>query len=110
MHKRGMDDESTQRKQGARLKQAREAAGFKTKREAVNHHRWVYPTYAGHENGNRGYSDDAITYAIAYGVRADWLLSGRGSMKGEGTADILSSVPEDKRLHLLDYIKFLNSK
>lgn len=60
-----------------RLREAREGAGFAKAVDAAEAFGWKYPTYAGHENGSRGFrADTARQYASAFGVSADWLLYG----------------------------------
>lgn len=75
-----------------RLQAAREAAGFKNAAEAARSLGVKYPTYAGHENGARGFDNDtAAQYARRFKVSLDWLLTGRG--KGPGEIQENSSVP-----------------
>jgi SOS-response transcriptional repressor LexA len=70
-----------------RLKQARKAAGFKTLADAARHLGVKYPTYAGHENPNSPgtfQTKAAELYARKFKVSLDWLLTGRGEMRGQG--------------------------
>jgi len=70
-----------------RLAQARKAAGFETIADAVRYLGVKYPTYAGHENPNSPGSfqtDAAELYSRKYRVGLDWLLTGRGDMRGQG--------------------------
>lgn len=68
---------------GNRLKAARKAAGFLSATEAATALGMNYRTYAGHENGNRGISRNALElYAKRFGVTTDWLLSGRKDAAG----------------------------
>jgi transcriptional regulator with XRE-family HTH domain len=68
-----MSDESD------RLRDARKAAGFATAQEAAQRFGWTYPTYSGHENGNRGIKPEARrAYARAFRVDASWLIEGTG--------------------------------
>lgn len=61
-----------------RLKEARKAAGFKSAADAANALNVAYPTYAGHENGSRGLTTEALElYARRFKVSADWLLKGK---------------------------------
>lgn len=65
-----------------RLRIARERAGHATAADAARAFGWAYPTYAGHENGSRGFSrDTAAQYARAFRVAPEWLLF--GSSDGE---------------------------
>lgn len=60
-----------------RLRTARERAGYETISNAAKAFGWTYSTYAGHENGHRGTKPaDIEKYAKAFGVTAQWLLSG----------------------------------
>lgn len=75
----------------SRLKEARLAAGFETAASAAKHFGWNPSTYAGHENGFRGYKlRDAEKYADAFSTTADWLLLGtrpRRALEPESTRD-----------------------
>ncbi len=79
-----------------RLKQARERAGFKTIRQAVDRFGWSYPTYAGHENGSRGFKiDTAQRYAKAYRVPVQYLMFGTTKEQLEATLEgAFSSRPK----------------
>lgn len=66
-----------------RLTAARKSAGFDTAKQAADALGIRYPTYAGHENGSSGFRrDTAAFYAKRFGVSLDWLITGRGEMKG----------------------------
>jgi SOS-response transcriptional repressor LexA len=70
-----------------RLRQARRAAGFETVADAARYLGVKYPTYAGHENPNSPgtfQTKAAELYARKYRVSLDWLLTGRGEMRGQG--------------------------
>lgn len=63
---------------GARLKAAREAAGFKTAIEFALQNGIPQPTYALHEGGRRGLKwDVAENYGELLGVEAAWIMSGK---------------------------------
>lgn len=62
-----------------RLIQARQASGFATAREAAHAIGVPYPTYAAHENGERGLARAAERYSKFYGVSLDWLVRGVGT-------------------------------
>jgi len=64
---------------GARLKLARQAAGFRSAKAAAESLGVAYPTYAQHENGTRGIVREAELYARRYKVSLDWLMRGRGA-------------------------------
>ena len=67
-----------------RLRHARESAGFTTAAEAARRFGWKEPTYHSHENSSRGFpKGKAVTYAKAFKVDVEWLLTGRGEMKGD---------------------------
>jgi transcriptional regulator with XRE-family HTH domain len=62
-----------------RLRQARQAAGFRSARAAATRFGWTPSTYASHENGQNNYRvETAEKYALAFGTRAVWLLHGEG--------------------------------
>lgn len=63
---------------GARLKVARDAAGYRSAAKAAEAMGMAYPTYAGHENGSRGLRKNIERYAQFFRVSVDWLLTGRG--------------------------------
>lgn len=70
-----------------RLMEARKAAGFGTLASAARYLGVKYPTYAGHENPNSPgtyQTDAAELYARKFKVSLDWLLTGRGDMRGQG--------------------------
>ena len=55
-------------------------AGFISAAEACTRFSWVSTTYAGHENGLRGFrKDTAAEYAKAFKVAPEWLLYGRAN-------------------------------
>lgn len=65
----------------SRLRQARKLAGWDSAAAAARRFQWNYTTYASHENGQTVPPTKWLTlYADAFGVRADWLISGRGLM------------------------------
>lgn len=77
--------------QGARLRAARVAAGFKTAASAVTKFGWKpLSTYLARENGQNGIPAAAgILYAKAFKVDVGWLLAGHG--KGPGREGNLPS-------------------
>lgn len=80
-----------------RLRQARESAGFRSAAEAARHFGWPGPTYAGHENGARGLSLDAVErYAQAFRVEPGYIAFGQTS----STAKI-ADVPEVTLIEVL---------
>ena len=64
---------------GSRLREAREAAGFKSARAAAIRHGWKVSTYSAHENGQNEYGpDEAKSYSKAFKTKASWLLTNEG--------------------------------
>lgn len=97
----------------ARLKQAREAAGYETATAAAVAKGYVYSTYAGHENGKRGFHDDAQKYAQAYGVSLDWLLNGDGAMEykprnrlAARAHALIESMPPEALPEAIEFLEF----
>lgn len=65
----------------SRLRQARTLAGWESAAAAARRFKWNYTTYASHENGQTTPPTKWMTiYADAFGVRTDWLITGRGLM------------------------------
>jgi len=65
--------------QAARLRLAREAAGFKSASDAIARFRFRASTYMAHENGQNGIRlEPALAYAKAFGVEPGWLMTGIG--------------------------------
>lgn len=96
-----------------RLIEAREAAGYKTAKDATEAFGFNYPTYAGHENGSRGIGRSAARYAAAYKVSLEWLLTGRGAMKRKDShpvLDLFQSLPPEKQAQAIDYMAFLRDR
>ncbi len=93
----------------ARLKQARVRAGFRTAKDATNRHRLEYPTYAGHENGSRGFHDDVEKYARIFQVDEKWLLTGRGAPSGsvaDEVVELYRAIPDSEKPEALSYLKW----
>jgi hypothetical protein len=64
-----------------RLRHAREAAGFATAAAAAETFGWKRFTYSSNENGNAPFSyQRAKAYALAFGVRVEWLYEADGPM------------------------------
>lgn len=73
---------------GSRLRAARERAGYKTVTAGAERVATNYSTYAGHENGNRGFSrDEAVVYGKAFHVRPEWLMFGDLGVEPIATTD-----------------------
>lgn len=69
---------SDDREIGARLREARTRAGYRSASSAAAALGIAYPTYASHENGSRSLRDHLETYVRKFGVTADYLLTGKG--------------------------------
>ena len=65
-----------------RLKAAREAANYPDATTAAKAMGVSVPSYLHHENGTRGLSRAAPRYAKFFRVSLDWLLEGKGTMRG----------------------------
>ncbi len=76
------------------------AAGFETGTDAARAFGWAVSTYLGYENGDREPGKKAARrLADAFHVDLDWLLTGRGTMKGAGEdwfREFFSDRPEDE--------------
>ena len=69
--------------QAKRLRQARLAQGrFAEAADAARAMGIPLPTYYNHENGSNGLSRSGQQYAKFYRVNYDWLINGRGPMRG----------------------------
>lgn len=85
---------STKRSDAAeRLRQAREAAGFSTPKEAAEALGVPYPTYYAHEKGSRGFGDLAEQYARRFKVNLSWLAFGTEPRVGK--APLIPSFDPD---------------
>ncbi len=74
-----MNEEKIRRAQGARLKAAREMAGFRSARDAALQNDWKESSYRAHENGTRTIGrDDADRYAKRFNTTAQRILFGDG--------------------------------
>lgn len=72
-----------------RLVKAREYAGFENATDAAEALGVKYPTYAGHENGSSGFrASSGELYSRRYGVRFEWLMSGKGPMIQGSAAEV----------------------
>lgn len=75
-----------------RLKQAREAAGYKSPADAADAMGVPRPSYYHHENGNRDFSnEDAVRYAKKFKVRPEWLVF---NVDGESHLKTSNSIRE----------------
>jgi len=64
----------------ARLRRAREHAGFATSAAAIEAHGFSAPTYWSHENAQRAFDKKIREYAALYSVREQWLRYATGPM------------------------------
>lgn len=71
-------NESVDQAAAARLREAREKAGFEGPADAARYFGWSEHTYKSHENGNRGIRLPAARkYAQAFKTTAVWILHGQ---------------------------------
>lgn len=97
---------------GDRLRAAREAKDFKSAADAARALNISYATYAGHENGSRGFGGNIDRYAQFFGVRAEWLRTGNGPMKpGKKplVQELYDELPPAKQDQALQYLRFLRT-
>lgn len=72
---------------GPRLRQARQAAGYRTAREFADTHDIPQPTYTMHELGKRALKrETAVRYAKALNISLEWLMTGNGKGPSESPA------------------------
>jgi hypothetical protein len=78
----------------ARLKKAREQAGYASAKAAARAMGVGEPAYAHHENGTRGVTRDGsdLRYARFFRVNLEWLRTGRGPMSTRRTVPVLGYV------------------
>jgi phage repressor protein C with HTH and peptisase S24 domain len=95
----------------SRLTEARKQAGYSSARKAALAFGWKYTTYAGHENGSRGFDDDVRTYAQRFNVSLEWLMTGKGPMKRSGESaeivEIYQRIPAKHRASALRMLEGL---
>lgn len=73
-----------------RLREMRVKAGFRSSAEAADAHGWKAPTYAGHENGSRGFNIDLVEiYAKAFNSDPVWLAFGI-----DANRDRVANIPD----------------
>lgn len=79
-------ERAEKQKRAQRLKLARERADYTGPVPAAKENGWNPNTYKKHEGGANGFSlTDAKKYALAFGVRWQWLYSAEGPMSREVT-------------------------
>ena len=97
---------------GERLRQARIAAGYESAADAAKALEVPYPTYAGHENGNRGFGGNIDKYARRFVVRGEWLRTGIGPMKAgkkSPVQEIFDELKPEQQSEALRYLRFLKA-
>jgi hypothetical protein len=93
--------ESIAKDAAGRLRQARERAGFKSKRSAALRFGWVPTTYASHENGQTPLPQDAAAvYAKAFKTSFVWLVTGENP--GDDIVQIDGVISVGGSVHLLE--------
>lgn len=94
-----------------RLRQARKLAGYGSAAEAAEALGVPYGTYSGHENGSRGFSDEAERYSRFFRVRIEWLMLNRGEARAASSIDsrLAALAPDDQRI-ILEQIEFLEAR
>ena len=92
-----MNSEAKRSAAADRLRQAREAAGFSTPKEAAAALGVPYPTYYAHEKGTRKFGDVAEQYARRFKVNLAWLVFGTEPRTGKAPliASFDPDAPED---------------
>lgn len=97
-----------------RLIQARKLAGYRTRKEATDALGLHYPTYSGHENGNRDFEHEAARYAQLFRVDLIWLMTGRGVPRPKSSThpivELFESIPADRQAQAVEYLEFLGSR
>lgn len=95
-------------KLAARLKDARELAGYETGSDAARALGVPVGSYNCHENGSRGFKKAAaLKYAKAFKVDPSWLLYGLGNPRGPDIVDKIKSLNEDNQRYVLKQIDTL---
>lgn len=93
-----------------RLQQARELAGYETKADAANALGVPLGTYYGHENGSRGFDDDAARYAAFYRVNFEWLMTGKGEPRPKSLDAVVSALPPADQAEIRRYIEYIQAR
>ncbi len=99
-------------KMARRLKLARERR-YDTAVEAAKALGLPEQTYLPHESGRTGFTRSAARYASFYGIRLEWLITGRGPMEPEGVDPFLEKferLPPELRAEAMDFLDFLASR
>lgn len=92
-----------------RLQHARRLAGYDNATAAADALGVVRATYYGHENGSRGFLDDAARYAKFFKVSYEWLTTGRGEPEPSIEARIRALAP-DEQAEIARYIEYVENR
>lgn len=96
-----------------RLQQARALAGYKSATDAADALGVARPTYYGHENGSRGFLDDASRYAKFFRVSYEWLSTGRGEPRA-APADSwdarIGALDDDEQAEIARFVEYLEAR
>jgi len=76
----------------ARLKKARENAGYTSATAAAKAMGIAAPTYLAHENGTTGFPHNAARYATFFKVTTDWLMLGKGTAGARKRVPVVSYI------------------
>ena len=95
-----------------RLKWARENRGYETAADAAAAMGIPPPTYAGHENGSRGFrADSGERYAQFFAVNFAWLMTGKGIPQGRNPlVEKIEALPPELRADAERYIDYLTAR
>lgn len=89
-----MDDDTKWMTPDARLRWARNDAGFSKQIQAVERFEWPASTYSAHESGRRNFGrQQAQIYAHAFRVNYIWLLDGIGEPHDRATSAVSAAAP-----------------
>lgn len=96
-----------------RLQHARALAGYDNPTKAADALGVVRATYYGHENGSRGFLDDAERYAKFFRVSYEWLSTGRGVPRA-GARDSrearISALSSDEQAEIDRFIEYVENR
>jgi phage repressor protein C with HTH and peptisase S24 domain len=81
-----------------RLKAARRHARYRNATDAAAAMGVPYSTYAAHENGEKDFPHAVERYADFFRVSLEWLLTGKGDMKGEARVPLYGAVGAGARI------------
>lgn len=96
-----------------RLQQARSLAGYKNATEAADAMNIKPATYYGHENGNRGFLDDAARYAKFFRVSYEWLTTGKGDPRAaapDSWDERMSDLTDLEQEEIARYVEYVKAR